>query len=393
MGRKRERRGVKGSEKMRQEQAIGLLPEKGGYPWQILEADGETWLIMRWKEKIATNPIEQLVSVVLEDFSWELAYEEGEKRFFSGIIGFKTNYRESGSELKKFVVKEPWREEADFRDFLAREKGRGFSLSFKKEERVEKSSFPSLLLDGQDLGRGDLLSAKNEDWEVRAPWHCWVRGTTGSIKPVCLKVHIAQVGLYTLLLEAIIKLGSENEENKDKMDPGFVKMEEQGSIWKVEGDSPGEILGMSVQRAFPRFSYNASDEQLLFENLKRLSLVYLSSLEGGERFFVAAYTGEEKIVLENDAQPLCPVEFTIKRAEQPELALVGENQLVYREKECYCLQKELSGKKERPVNEGVKPINKEKLVPPKRNKPGDKWLKKGEVRTSSNFKKVLTIKI
>lgn len=384
---------------MKQEQAGGFLPEKCGYPWQILEADGETWLIMRWKEKIATNPIKQLVSVVLEDFSWELAYEEGEKQFFSGVMGFKTNYQESGSELKKFTVKEPWREEASFRDFLATEKGRGCSLSFKKEERVEKSSFVSLLLDRQDLGQAAPSSPENKGWKVQSPWHCWVRGAAGSVKPVCLKVHVAQVGLYTLLLEVIIKLEPENEENKDKgkKDKSFVEMERKNSVWKVEGDFPSEVLGMSVERAFPRFSYNARDEKLLFENLKRLSLVYISTLEGGERFFVATHTGEEKIVLANDAKPLYPVEFTIKRAEQPELALVGEKQIVYHERDCYCLQMELQKKllkeKAEMVNEVIKPISKEIFVSPKRNKPGERWLKKGEVRISSNFKKVLTIKI
>lgn len=385
--------------KLKKEAKLSLSPEKCVYPWQILEADGETWLIMRWREKVAAIPIVDLSNVVMENFCWELACQEGdegEKRLFVGNIGFKAVYQEERLEQNPYADEEPCWEEMLCEDLLTTKcpKGLGGVEKKSRDELTAHSSFPSLLLAGEELDNSKIneQAKANKTWQVQSPWRCWVKNSTGSLKPVCLKVHLTQVGLYTLLLEVLIKLKPEPEGGQENKP---IQFPEQKYILQVKDDSPAEVWGVAVDRAFPRFVYHAKEKKLSLQYLKRLSMIYLSSREGGERFVIASSAEENSIFFEEKEkrEPLYPLGFALGR-EKSDFVLAGDKICYYREREHGSLEMEIPTQQTEEKSIAVNGGKESSLLTlPKRCKPGERWLKKGEGNREKKMKTVLTIKV
>lgn len=397
--------------KLKKEAKLSLFPEKCVYPWQILEADGETWLIMRWCEKVATIPIVHLSSVILDNFCWELAYQEGNKKFFVGDIELKTVYQVENIGQNFCADEEACLEEMICEELLPIKWSKGLGEAEKKnqDDLTAHSSFPSLLLAGEELkcsrlnrDHANIETKLNEEqeeanktWQIQSPWRCGVKNTTGNIKPVCLKVHLAQVGLYTLLLEVLIKLKTEPIEGQVNKQ---IQFPEQEYILQVKDDSPAEVWGVAVDRAFPRFAYHAKGKNFSLQYLKRLSLIYLSSREGGERFMIASGLEEKTLLFEEReySEPLYPVSFALSR-EKSEVVLVGDKIGYYRERENGLLGLELPKSnvtqhtsQSSATNSNA--VNADEKAIVQRVKPGGKWLKKGEGNKEKERKTVLTIK-
>lgn len=392
--------------KLKKEIKLSLTPEKCLYPWQILEAEGETWLILRWREKVASVPIAHLDKIVLEDFSWELTCQEGQKQLFSGKIGFKAVYQEEILGQNPYNEEEPCLEEMICENLLPIKWENDFGKSEKKSknEITAHSSFPAILLDGKELEQGRLnaehnyhknLEKSGKIWRVYSPWRCWVKNSTGSIKPVCLKVHLTQVGLYTLVLEVLLKLQAETGEETSNNRNKPAQMPEQKYILQINNDSPAQVLGVAVERAFPRFAYQAGREKICLRYLKRLSLIYLRSREGGERLAMASADEESTVLFEEKGNPelLYPVGFALSR-EKSEVVLVGDNTSYYGETEIAILEMEPSPQKVEEKNAAVNTDLGGIVLPlPKRCKPCERWLKKGEGNREKKMKTVLTIKV
>lgn len=450
-----------------------LCPEKHSFPWQVLAAEGESWLILRWKEKVADRPIRQLKQVVLEDFCGELTAEKESAQLFCGQIRLKVDYEENGPDQLTFSAEQAWREELMVEERSAVEKGEENSrlaqLWRRQAEVTEKSLFPSLLLNGNELPKDSFLPLGEKDteekkeatgaagakertkgeetvgteegaevgkttgaeketgaektkgartWKVQAPWRCWVQECAGRIKPVCLKIHGAQVGLYTLLLEVVIKLGEDKEESSDRppkpqAEPGaelpsaFRLTKEPGKLWtsvrenklllRMEDDAPAEVLGVAVERAFPCFSYDTQEQKLVWEYLRRLSVIYVSAREGGARFGIASHLEKEKALLENGAEALLPVALAAER-EKGELTPVYGQTYLYSEKERFCLAMELEPESEERSASGAwgKDAGGEELLKreaPPRCKPCARWLKKANGSREKQRMTVITIKV
>lgn len=406
-----------------------LIPEKRTYPWQILEADHESWVIFRWREKVSKRPIEQLGQVRLEDFEGKMSYEDGEKRYFSGAIAFTITYRVSPTGRKPYVVNEPWREESTCEEFFMKQAQSPLGGGRKREDEQKdnpqaeasvSSSFPSLLLSSEDLRRWEESEDKDESehehehedeekkvWLVQSPWRCWFRGNyaAGGIPvPECVKVHVAQVGLYTLLLEAVIKLEPQSGEDMEKQ--AGDGMEKQGAdqhreikqefthkyLLRLQDSPPAEVLGVAVERAFPRISYQLKEKMLGESFLQKLSLLYIKAREGGERFTIASNITEQKLLFAGFSEPVYPLVQSkrVKSAVVP----VGAQSWYYWETEVYSLATELP---EKQAPEEIKAVNAvvgaTVYALPKRGRPGERWLKKGEGRGAEKTKTLITIKI
>jgi hypothetical protein len=409
-----------------------LLPEKDTYPWQIMEGDGQTWLILRWREKVSKRPIAQLGHVRLEDFQGKVSYENRERKFFSGAIALTITYWVSPTERKPYVVNEPWREESTCEEFFMKEVQSPFWAGRKREDELKDngqaevsvvSSFLSLLLSGEDLRRREesLDKDKNEHehehehedeeqkvWLVQSPWRCWFRGngTGGGIPvPECVKVHVAQVGLYTLLLEAVIKLESEAGEGLEKQ--AGDGREKQGAdrpqemrqefahryLLRLEDLPPAEVLGVVAERAFPCLSYQLKEKMLGASFLKKFSLLYIKAREGGERFKIASHFTTEKLLFAGFREPVYPLLVQSKRVQSAVVPL-GAQRWYYSETEVFRLTVALPEKQAAEESKAVKAVAGATVnTLPKRGKPGERWLKKGDGRNSKKTKTLITIKI
>jgi len=388
--------------KIDSEEELPLEPEKPGYPWQILEAEGETWVIVRWKDKVATQPLQGLEGVDLKSFSWELVAEHEEKSFYVGEINLQINYQETGVAQMEWEWQEPWVDEFIFYDSLFTEKAEEMS-AFPEENSGAKTAFASLLIEGNELkeyaATGEAATEMIKSYEVLLPWRCWLKGKGKNETPVLKKVHLTQVGVYTLLLEALIKL-EKKQEFTSTIEDNLTTIVEEEITYELTNDSIFEIMGVPVERGFWRYRYDPRRESLLLRARNKTNLIYVSAESGGERFSIASGTGEEEaIMIKGVTKPIYPVGLEI-RCEQMQQGLVGTNKIVYQGKYLYCLQKEPQQKKEKAI---VTPVTTESEVaeaqavlspePLKRNRPGERWMKKKECSDKWGNRTIITIKL
>lgn len=369
------------------QQNLVLFPEKPCYPWQILEVEGETWLIVRWQEKVSTSPLQQINSVCGEEFTWDLIYDTAEKCFYRGKIVFQVSYQELAGQAKSLDVKEPWREEHLFNESLLRGKKQQKTFE-EREDRNKGTGFSSLLLNQAEFNKQQKLGETGSKvWQVVLPWRCWLKGKGENEQPVLKKVHVAQVGLYTLLLEALIKL----ERKEEKRQSGTSVMVEE-TMFEITEDSVEEVIGLVMDRAWRRCFYDPRRKSLILSFLKKPFLIYLSTQKGGERFLIASNVKEELIEVKDYAEPLYPMEVEI-RTEKVKLGLVSKKRIFYQGKNFYRVYQELALGKEDDLAKKAQSEIKEVSGPAKRSKPGEKWLKKKESLSNCNLKMVMSIKI
>jgi len=378
-----------------------LHPEKSGYPWQTLEADRESWIVVRWQERIASQPIAEIAGVSLKDFSWKIGVASEEKHLYQGEISLQVIYQVMGTEQKKALSKdapkEAWQEEHLFNKGLFTEKKEEIKTGFAGKNLEKGTEFPALLLDGAELKRepesSENLSEEIKTCAVSLPWQCWLKGKGANQPPSIIKIHVGQVGLYTLLVEVLIKL--EKVQNVDECNEEKLNnVLEEDMIFVVKGDSISEILGMPEERAFWRYSYDARLKSVLLKTWKRINLVYLSSLSGGERFMFASGAGaEETVQLKGYPNSFYPIEIQPFR-ELLKYSLIGQNKICYQAKSFYRVSAELlQEEKEERLLPPIEPMSEPIVLPFRRSKPGEKWLKREEHPTKTTNRSIMTIKL
>lgn len=377
-----------------------LQPEKPAYPWQILEADGETWVIVRWKEVVTTQPLRDLEGVYLENFSWELLAEQEEKCFYAGELIFQIYYRETDITKKEPVGQEPWVEEFLFNESLFNEKNQENFASSAGENYNQETAFSSFLLAGGELKESqedrDSLAEETKCRKVILPWRCWLKGRGKNETPVLQKVHLTQAGLYTLLLEALIKL-EKRQEFPSQGEAALTTTVEEEKMYEMTEDSVLEPLGFSVERAFWRYTYDSRRENLFLRARKITSLIYVSTEGGGERFLLATGPEEEEtVIFKGVTKSLYPAILDI-RCEQMKPGLIGTNKIFYQCKHLYCLQGEPPQSKILAVAAAESDVVKREVTlgPAllKRNKPGERWMKKKECSDKWRNRTIITIKL
>lgn len=292
------------------EQSSVLTSESYSYPWQVLEADNETWIIVRWKERVSSKPLSKVCGVALDNFSWDVVYQDGGKCFYGGEIAFEANYQEEDFPVNITGIAEAGKEEALFRELLFTGRRIAIDSSKKRKDGVCGTSFSELLLEGEELKEEVSSSAEEKTWKFCTSWRAWLKGKGENEEPVLQKVHVAQVGLYTLLVEAIIKLEL-SKQYVDNEDKEICTVLPEEIMFELCADSVCEVIGMPVARAFRECSYNEKEEKLLLREIKKTSLLYLSSLTGGERFLTASAFADELITIKNYLAPLYPAAIEV----------------------------------------------------------------------------------
>jgi hypothetical protein len=318
------------------EQSSVLIAESYCYPWQVLEADNETWIIMRWKERISSTPLSKICSVSLSDFSWNRDYNSQEKRFYCGEIALEVSYQEMAPNLPKIEMDKPWQEEYLFRKLLFTGQGLTIDASNRKKTRLCETAFAELLLEGEELKGQDSFAEENKVCKFTAPWRGWLKGSGDDEKPLLKKVHVAQIGLYTLMVEAVIKLETRKSNIANSLsgvngvngDTKVYTVLSEETMFKLIDDSVLEVIGIPVERAFWRYSYDAKDEKLVLENIKKTSLLYISAVTGGERILIASVLGSELITMKNYCEARYPAALEIWQ-EQGAQAVVDEKSIFY----------------------------------------------------------------
>lgn len=307
------------------EQSPVLTSESYSYPWQVLEADNETWMVMRWKERVSSKPLSKVCGVALDNFSWNVAYQDGEKCFYDGEIALEIYYQEEDFPINITEIEEAGKNEDLFRKLLFTGQGMAIDSSKKRKDRVCETSFSELLLEGEEL-KEEVSSAENKTWKFCTSWRAWLKGRGENEEPVLQKVHVAQVGLYTLMAEAIIKLAISKQQVDDDREICTILPEE--AMFELSDDSVCDVIGMPIARAFGECSYNAKEEKLLLRDIKKTSLLYTSSLTGGERFLTASAFEDELITIKNYLTPLYPAAIEIWQEEVAQ-TVVDEKNVFY----------------------------------------------------------------
>jgi hypothetical protein len=366
-----------------------------GYPWQIAAGDGETWIILRHKARLPVTQIAQLKNITMKDFNWRIFTKALSKTLFQGTVSLTVQYSEAqhhGEELPR----ETWVDEHLAREsFIKDETVTGKNI-VRKDSRV-KTAFSSILLDKNMLNTGNESPSEGEGiWHLELPWQAWLYGTGKHQNPQVEKVHIAQVGLNTLLLEILIHLTANNELdllNTQLLEYGLLPREEL--IFKIEGQEIEQILGVTVQRVFHQPVYDLESKKLQLRNFKEVDIIFISAEKGGERILTASRLMEEMQVIPfwpRDWKR--PVDFGLFN-KWLGLVKVAADQILFQGDYLWFVRSiEEMGTEKITALEEKRKNTLVAALPPPRKKPGEKWLKKDkkEQPQSSISKKAITVR-
>ncbi len=348
-----------------------------GYPWHIVEGDGETWLILRQKVKLPVIEIARVDNVILQDFVWRVFTKEFDKSLFQGTVRLTVYYSEVQNQDQE-LPQETWVDEHLARQLLKKDETCSGKNIVRKDRQV-KTAFPSILLDG-DFYKAVSNPGTPEKgaWHLEIPWQAWLYGTGKYQDPQIEKVHVAQVGLNTLLVEILIKIIANNQLdllNFRLLQYGLLPREEL--IFKLDGQKIEKILGVTLQRALHQTIYDSESSQLQLRTFKEVSILFISGEKGGERILTASHLVEENQVIpfwpQDWQRPLSYGIFNkwlgIVKVAADKLLFQGDYLWFVRAVEETRIEKVAV------LEERRKSALAAVAVPP-RKKPGEKWLKK-----------------
>jgi hypothetical protein len=163
-----------------------------------------------------------------------------------------------------------------------------------QDNRVyQDTAFVSLLFDKiKPLSNQDKADSYCSCLEI--PWQAWLYGRGGEREPKIIKVHLAQVGISTLLVELLVKLETIPNIILQKVpQDGYALMPKEEIVLSVKGASIQEVLGLAVRRAFYNCYCDPTGKGLVLENLKKSTMVYVDGSMGGERLLAASHIFSE----------------------------------------------------------------------------------------------------
>lgn len=277
---------------------LELYMDTPGYPWQVVEGEGITWLILR-KTLVFSGDIADLVSVGIKEFDWEQVFKNDEKGLLAGRIGLQIFYKEKKAGEQNVVFEAVADEENLYQEIISQGVTINGILSHRDTVNSQ-TSFPSFLLDPGDLIDTDGHKGSYSQKDLSLNWQAWLLGSGGAKEPKIEKVHLAQIGLKTALVEILLKLEGSAEIEVDEKELSLlqnqwvINLPREEITCNLEDDGIYEALGLAVQRAFYNCYSLGQREKLCLETTVKLSLIYISSNLGGERLLVASQTREEK---------------------------------------------------------------------------------------------------
>lgn len=344
------------------------------YPWQVVEGEGESWVILRCKCRLDLKEIVELQGISLEYFDWVIGIEQGNNHLYQGKIGLNIYYRE-----RDFFEIDKEFGESDEEEGLIRESiiidSSNKEVSLK--EKIDYSSdFASIIVDKDDFAKqeGEKLS-ETKIWNVEMPWQAWLNGMGQDREPTVEKVHAAQVGLSSLLVEVLIKLEKIKESPLKTVDDDDVIFKNTEELYfNIQEEKIVEIAGLHTQGAFFTTYFN-NNKQLTLENLKKFNLVFISEPTGGERFWVASHIMEEKSI-NNGTRilQLQPADYQCYKKKY-KLILYDDHTIIWKaEYIIRAIFAENVKSTWTPQIELPKTVEVKEPIP--RRKPGEKWLKK-----------------
>lgn len=362
------------------------------YPWQVVEGDGESWVILRCKCKLTLKEVMELHGATLEDFAWKVSLEQGENHLYQGKIALNIYYNSKSFFAIDKEFAESDEEEDLIRTSIINEES-SKEVNFR-EETEYSSDFASIIVDKEELTKKeeeDFSSA--EVWNVEIPWQAWLHGMGQDREPLVEKVHVAQVGLSSLLVEALIKLEKKQDPLKSSDDNEIIFKNTEELYFTIQEEKIAEIGGLHTVGSFFTTYFN-SNKQLTLENLKKINLVFISDITGGERFWVASHIIEEKNILNlGENLQVQPADFQCYK-KKLKLILYDDHTVIWK---AEYMIRAMFAENMRSMNivqeEAPKTVETKEPVPRKR--PGEKWLKKGRnnnSKTTTN-KTLISIKL
>lgn len=377
---------------------------KPGYPWQEVCGDHITWLILRKKIKAPGLRVIGLDQVFLEDFQWKAQAVNNEAHYFSGRVALKVQFETGSLECAGMEFPEETETEEMCREVFLEPQKYLAQLKDRPAERETEmctihTSFPSILLDV--LPRAESISAEPKPGKSylreEFAWRARAFGWGKPLEPQIKKVHLAKVGISTMLLEVLLKL----EIDAKALESGPRRqVYRSGSLGEkmllVKDEAIQEVIGLTQESGFYSAVADAEERRLLLKNYSRISLVYISSLTGGERILAACSLEEEDNILSNMAGLELAPQGYFKTKQNFKMQQVDMNRVICRYEQIWGIYLEepavpLPAASAPELRETRAPAA---LAPVIRKKPGEKWLKKqeGPKKKNSEAKLVITVR-
>lgn len=378
--------------------AVELQTVDPAYPWQSLVGDGCTLVILRQKIKTQEG-IGNLSGVVKEEFNWSLFTPDKDNRLYKGNIKFEVSFKEAETENLYLAADE------DEHIFYTKLDQPSVSLG-AGDNRIEAPTvFPSLIFT-ELTGEKQPETADTRKYSAEIPWQVWLYGSGQEKEPQLIKVHLAQVGLKTLLLEVVLRLETGEQ-------PDLQKIRKEELVITLQGASIMEIIGLGAQRFLYDCRRDPTGQNLIIENMKRIWLVYVHEQPGGERLLAASFIIKEKNKI--PFSPLPPVQpaHCVLSDQGVEYVLVDADKILYKAAISSLIklteqksEEQETGEEEPNQSNTIQrstvavsslqpsPSSGQVVTLQPRPKPGEKWLKK-EVRPGIRpaSKTVLSIRL
>lgn len=374
-----------------------LQPNRPGYPWQIVEGDGVTWVILRQKKKLQGKEIQLLGDVFLDGFTWSSAESNGEKHFYQGNVAVSVCYAAQEATEEDPAWVDIAAEEEHCRElFLSDTKSK--TTKNPSEHKRELTSFPSLLLNEIKAGT-KRPEGEQEVWKLNMPWQAWLAGKEPARDPVIQKVHLAQVGLSSLLLEVLIKLEArEPLVLVDNKNCKYLLAKKKEMVYQLGEEEIKEVIGIAQNRAFFTGTADLFGRNLHVSNSLKTTLVFISAFAGGERILTASHISNEEHCftgMQNlDLAPAGYRQYTHSAKTSP----IDETRVLCSYETLWGLvqQYDAGWEKSRPTASAVKSsVLAEAVASPARKRPGERWRKErgADQRKKEREKLVISIKI
>lgn len=259
-----------------------------GAPWQTVEGDCESWIILR-RKIVVPKEITLPKGASGVESSWEILCREEEKRLYSGSIALNLYYQGISVEEVAKNFKEADEEESLCRELLILPEKK-IEFPQQKTGLEELNHFPSLLIDKMEFEQSNPGQEQaDESVRVEIPWQTWAFGKGKETSPKIVKIHLAQIGLHTFLLELLMQIELETEMATKKVpQEGFALTPKEEMVLILPEENAEQVLGVTIQRALCKSRGEADSKILIMESLQKTSVIFISKTQGRERFLTAS---------------------------------------------------------------------------------------------------------
>ena len=371
------------------------------YPWQVMEGQGETWLILRQRKLVDTVEIKELRDVMLNESSWTIAIRQAGRSLYKGNIGFTVYYMDKDVEETDDVVSaEAPQEESSCRRLF--NDGKAIVLTHMKKRESPSTIFPSILKDQvKTAGQHGPEPNGVKTCEISMPWQAWLYGEGESGEPEVVKVHLGMDGLKTILLEVAVKI----QVKQDLRLTCFTKYKcalppKEEVLYTIQEVAVQEVIGAVVDRAFYAASVDPLTAHLNLRYFKKTIVIFVSAVNGGERILTASALNYEQTKMTGIPAPPVPPVFYRCLIRTKDVLAIDANKVLCKNEYLWLLDYTGENLKDCQQETKAAPLA---LVPgdaapsqsaiPPRQRPGEKWLKKTGKQANKPTKTGLCLKI